>query len=151
MRGGGEELQQGIAFADFMQAGAERGDGLVVRVQQAPLRQQRVHERIPDRAFDRLTKIGARDQEGVDVDPVGIEREAGPLEFLVVDGHQNEVDIGFCPDGVVGEAPAENGGENGAVLTDLRHEIVERRGEFLADGLGRLGVHSALATSTAKV
>jgi hypothetical protein len=40
----GEELHPRVALADLVQAGAECGDGLVVRVEQTSLGQQRVHE-----------------------------------------------------------------------------------------------------------
>jgi hypothetical protein len=76
------------------------------------------------------------------VDAIGIEREVGPFELLVVDGDQDEIDIGLGPDGVVREAAAEDGGEDRAILADLRDEIVERPGELLLDGLSRLDMPS---------
>ena len=40
-----------------LQPRAQIGDRLVVRVEQPPLRQKRVHERVADRALDRLAKL----------------------------------------------------------------------------------------------
>jgi hypothetical protein len=97
-----------------------------------------VHERIAYRAFDGFAELRARDQERVYVDPIRIERQVGPFELLVVDGDQDEVDIGLGPDGVVREAAAEDGGEDRAIPLDLGDEIVERPGELFLDGFGRL-------------
>ena len=138
----GEELQQGVALADLMQARAEGGDGLVMRIEQAPLGEQRVHERIAYGAFDGLAELRARDQERVDVDPIRIERQVGLFELLIVNRDQHQVDIGLGPDGVVREAAAEYGRQDRAIPFHLGDEIVERLGEFLLDGFGRLDIPS---------
>ena len=138
----GEELHLRVALADLVQPGAEGGDGLVMRVEQASLGEQRVHERVADRAFDGLAELRARHQERVDVDAVRIERQVGPFELLVVDGDQHQVDIGLRPDGVVRQAAAEDGRQDRPIPFDLRDEIVERLGELLLDGFGRLDMPS---------
>jgi hypothetical protein len=101
-----------------------------------------VHERIPYGAFDGLTELRARYQERVDVDPIRVEREVGLFELLIVDGDQDQVDIGPGPDGVVREAAAEYGRQDRAIPSDLRDEIVERLGELLLDGFSRLNIPS---------
>jgi hypothetical protein len=76
------------------------------------------------------------------VDAIRIEGEVCPFELLVVDGDQHQVDIGLGPYGVVREAAAKYGRQDRAVPSDLRDEIVERLGELLLDGSGRLNMPS---------
>ena len=61
--------------AELAQPFAQTRDRLVVRVEQPALGQERVHERVLDGAFDRPPELGARHQERVDVDAVGVERK----------------------------------------------------------------------------
>ena len=134
VRAGGEELNLRVALADLVQPGAETGDGLVMGIQQPPLGQQRMHERVADRAFDGLAELGPRHQERVDVHATGVQRQARLLHLLIVDGHQRQVDVGLRPDGIVRQAAAEDGRQDRAVLFHLLHQIVERLGELLLDG-----------------
>ena len=77
-----EELHLRVALADLAQPGAEIGDRLIVRVEQPPFGQERVHERVADRAFDRLAELRARHEERVDVDPVRVQRQVRRSTFL---------------------------------------------------------------------
>ncbi len=134
-RGRGQKLHLGVALANLVEPGAEGGDRLVMRVEQPPFRQQRMHEGIADGAFDRLAELRPRHQECMDVDSVGVKRQARCLQLLIVYRHQRQVDVGLRPDGIVREAAAEDGGQDRAVLFHLRDEDVERLGELLPDGL----------------
>ena len=137
-RRGSEEGDAAVAIAHLGQRLEQRRDGLVVCVQEAPLREQGVYERVPDRAFDGPAELGARHQEGVDVHAVRIERDAVGLDLPVVDGDEGEVDIGSSPDEVVREAAAEDRREDRLVLANLLDERVERGGEGCAN---RVGIH----------
>ena len=61
---------------------AEVGDRRVVRVEQPALGEERVHERVVQRAFDRLAELGARHEDRVNVHAVGIERTIDGSTFL---------------------------------------------------------------------
>ncbi len=74
-RGRAQELDLLVARAELVQPFAQPGDRLVVRVQQPPLGEQRVHERVLDGSLDRPPELGARDQERMHVDPIGVERD----------------------------------------------------------------------------
>ena len=67
------------------------------------------------------------------VHAVGVERDGRALDVAVVDRHQQEIDVRLLLHGVVGQAAAEDGGEDGAVLLDLGNERIERVGELLMD------------------
>ena len=73
------------------------------------------------------------------VEAVSVQRAPGVLEFSVVDGHEQQIDVRLVPDLVVRQAAAEDRGENGAIVLDLRDERIERRAELLLD---RLVVHA---------
>ena len=129
-----QKLQLCVALADLIQPGAEAGDGFVMRVQQPPFRQQRVHEGIADGALNRLPELRPRHQERVDVHSTGVERDAGLVHLLVVDGHERQVDVRLFPDGIVRKAAAENGRQDRTVPFHLRDKFIERLSESLLDG-----------------
>ena len=52
-----QELHLRVALADLAQPGAEIGDRLIMGVEQPPLGQERVHERVADRPFDQSCGI----------------------------------------------------------------------------------------------
>ena len=52
----------------------------------------------PERVF---TALRAREEKRVHVDSVGVEADAIVVGLLVVDGHQQQVDIGLGPDRIV--------------------------------------------------
>ena len=131
-----QELDLPVASADLAQPLAEVRDGLVVRVEQPPFREQRVHERVVERALDDRPKLSARHQKGVHVDPVGIDRDRIGGAFLFVDRHERQVDVGLRPDRIVRQAAAENRGEHRSILPDLLDQRVERSGELLLNGFG---------------
>ena len=131
--GGTQQLEPGIPIANLVQPLAQVGDRLVVRVQEAALRQQRVRERVVNRPFDGVAKLRARHQDGVHVDAVGIERQAPGLHALVIHGDENQIDVGAVPHCVVRQAAAENGRQHGRILTHLCDERVERCGESMPD------------------
>ena len=125
--GGAQELNLLVARAKIAQAFAEPGNRLVVGIQEPTLGEQRMDERVLHGSFDGPPKLGTRYEEGVDVDALGVERDRSRRHLAVVDRHQHEVDVGFRPDGVVGQAAAEERGENAPVLPDLLDEGVEGR------------------------
>ena len=104
----------------------------IVRVEQPALGQERVHERVADRALDDLPELRARDEQRVDVHAVRVERLVAGRDLLVVDRHQHEIDVGLLPDGVVRQAAAENRRENRAIPLDLLDQRRERRREIAA-------------------
>ncbi len=55
-----QELYLRVALADFPQPRAEFGDRLIMSVEQPPLGQERVHERVADRPFHRLAELRPR-------------------------------------------------------------------------------------------
>ena len=118
----------------IVQLRAHGRDGCIVGVEQPSLGEERMHERIADGAFGDLAEIGARHQHRVDVDAVGVEGQVAVHGLLVVDSYQQQVDVGLGPDGVVGQAAAEDGGQNGPVVLDLLDEYVQSIAEFLPDG-----------------
>ena len=65
----------GVALADCLEPGVEIRDRRVVRVEEAPLGEERVRERLADRAFDGLPELRARHQEGMDVHAVRIQSD----------------------------------------------------------------------------
>jgi hypothetical protein len=67
----------------------------------------------------------------VHVHAIGVERDVGVAAEFVVDGDQQQVDIGLLPDAVVREAPAEERGQDRAIVLELRQKGVERGGEFV--------------------
>ena len=73
----------------------------------------------------------ARNQERVHVDAIRVERHRSRRHLAVVDRHEDEVDVGLRPDGIVSQAAAEERGQDAAILLHLGHERVERRGERL--------------------
>ena len=138
-----QRLQLAIALADALQTPAEIGNGLVVRVEQAALGQQRVHERTAQRAFDEPPELRARRQRRVHVEAVGVEGDGPARHLLVVDGHEHQVDIRFFPHGVVRQAAAQDGGQDGAVLADLGDERVEGAAELVGNrGVGHVPQNS---------
>jgi hypothetical protein len=70
---GTEQRDLAIALTHLMERGAESGDGLVVRVEQSSLHEERVQERVPHRPFDHLPEFGTRDEDRVDVHTIGVE------------------------------------------------------------------------------
>ena len=124
-----------VAAAERMERVAEIGDGRVVRIQQAALGEQRVHERVAQRAFDRLTKLRPGHQDGVDVDAVRRQGDVRGRHPFVINRDEHEVDIGLFPDRVMRQAAAEDGGQHGVVFADLTDKDVERFGEATFDGL----------------
>ena len=69
-----------------------------------------------------LRNSAARQEEGVDVHPVRVERQVSCLHLLVVDRHEYQVDVGLGPDLVVRQAAAEDRRQDGAVLLHLLDE-----------------------------
>ena len=74
-------------------------------------------------------------EQGVHVDPVGIDRQIGGLDVFVVNGDEHQIDVGLLPDDVVGEAAAEHRGQDRSVVLDVVDQRVEGGREPLADGL----------------
>ena len=109
------------------------GEALVVRVEQSSLRQERMHERVPQRPFDGSAEIRARHQHGVHVHAVRVQRHTVRRNLLVIDRDEDEVDVGLGPHGVVREAAAQDGGEHGLVAFHLLDECVEGDSEILTD------------------
>ena len=129
--GGPQKLDLLVAGAELVQPFAQPRDRGVVGVEEAALGEQRVHERVLHRALDHAPELGARNQEGVHVDALGVERHRSGRHFAVVDRHEDEVDVGLRPDGIVGQAAAEERGQDAAILPHLGHEGVEGGGECL--------------------
>jgi hypothetical protein len=129
-----EELHLPVALAQRAQPGAEVGDRPVVGVEQPALGQERVHERVADRALDHFAELRARQEERVHVDPVRVERQVRPVYLPVVDRDEHQVDVGLRPHGVVGQAAAEDGREDGAVGFHLLDQGIERCGGLSLDG-----------------
>ncbi len=96
--------------------------------EQPPLGQERMHERVADRPFRGLAELCPRHEDGVDVHPVGIERQVSGLHLLVVDGHEHQIDIRLGPYLVVGQAATEDRRQDRAVLLHLLDERLERLG-----------------------
>ena len=90
-----------------------------------------------------LRNCGARHEERVDVDAVGVERHVRRRHLLVVDRDEHQVDVGLRPDRVVRQAAAEDGREDGAVPLDLLDQRLEGDGKLLFDGRGLHGVARA--------
>src|SRR5262245_23657584 len=98
-----------------------------------------MHEGVVNRAFDRLAELSAWHEERMNVHPVRVKRQSSRGRLLVVNRHEHEVNVGLCPDGVVRQAAAEDGRENGVVLFYLLDERSKRFSELL---LGRPVVHT---------
>ena len=104
-------------------------------------------------AFDHLPERGARLHEHVDVYVVLQERGAfGYLvvipafpakQVLVVPGDDDQVDIGFLPHPVGGEAAEENRRQHVPVFPRLAYKGSEGRLEFPLNGRGR-GFHRGI-------
>ena len=84
-------------------------------------------------AFDQLAEAGAREQEGMHVDVVGIERPHAGSDAAVINRDQGEVDVGAFPDAVVGEAAAEQYREDAAIAPQAFEERFEGAGEPFLD------------------
>ena len=69
-----------------------------------------------------LAEFCPRNEDGVDVHPVRIERQVACLDLLVVDGHEHQIDVRLGPDLVVRQAAAEDRRQDGAVLLHLLDE-----------------------------
>ena len=92
-----------------------------------------MHEGVANGAFGGLAEIGARHQDGVHIDSVRVETEALPGGLLIVDGHQQQIDIGLRPDGIVREAAAQNRGQNGGIALHLLDKCGEGDVELILD------------------
>jgi hypothetical protein len=103
-------------------------DRRIVRIQQPPLGEKRVRERVGDRAFHGLPELRTWHEQRVNVHPVGVQGDVTGLHLLVVNGDEHEVDVGLCPDGVMRQTAAEDRGQDRAILFDLFDEVVERCG-----------------------
>src|SRR5262245_13410318 len=90
-----------------------------------------MHERVADRAFDRLAEPRASHKEGVNIHPISIERNIRSVGFLVVYRNENQIDVGSGPYRVVREAAAENGREDRRIHFYLLDECIERFVELL--------------------
>jgi hypothetical protein len=104
-------------------------------VEQAALGEQRVHERVAQRAFDRPPKLSPGHQDGVHVDAVRRQGHVRRRHSLVINRDEHEVDVGLLPDGVVRQAAAKDGGQHRAVFADLADKDIERIGVAAFDGL----------------
>ena len=124
---GGQELELRVALADVAESAAEVGDRSVVRVEQPPLGQQRMHERVADRALDRLAKLRrAASRNAWTFTPSALRESAARSSLTpVVDGDEDQVDVGFGPDGVVRQAAAQNRGEDRPVEFHLLHQPIQ--------------------------
>ena len=134
-----QELALRVALADLGEPDEMVRDGVVMRVEQPAPCEERMPERLANGALGHLPEFGPGNEHGVDVHTVCVQRQAGRIEHLVVDRHEHEVDVRLCPDGVVGEAAAEDGREDGPVVPHLLDQAVERLRERLAD---RDGAHA---------
>ena len=70
-------------------------------------------------------------QERVHVQAIGVERNRVWRLLAVVGRHEDQVDVGLRPDGIVGQAAAEKGSQHAPILLYLGDELIERRGERL--------------------
>ena len=87
-----------------------------------------MNERVLKRSFDGPPELGPRNQEGVNVDAIGIERDrSGRTTLLSSIVTSIEVDVGLRPDGIVRQAAAEERGQDAPILLDLVDECVEGR------------------------
>ena len=71
------------------------------------------------------------------VDAAGVEIQAVPIDFSVIEGDEQQVDVGLGPNGIVGEASTQHGGENRAILLHLLDEFIESGVESVPDLSGR--------------
>ena len=92
-----------------------------------------MHERIADRPFRRLSKFCSRNEQGMDVHPVGIEGEVSRRHLLVIDGHEHQIDVGLGPHLVVRQATTKDRRQDRSVLLHLLDEGTERLLEPLFD------------------
>jgi hypothetical protein len=104
-------------------------------------------EGVLQRPVDHLAEFRPRHEQGVDVDAIGVEGQVGRLYVFVVDGHEQQIDIGLLPDNVVGEAAAEQDRQDRAIPTDVIDQSVECRREALADRL-LIGGHEVIVDRT---
>src|SRR3954452_18049067 len=107
-----------------------------------------MRKRVVRRPLDALAELGARHQQRVHVDAVGVERRVARVHFPIVDRDQHQVDIRTRPDEIVRQAAAEDRREHRAILFDPIDERVERRREPLPRGLPR---HALTRESKPKV
>jgi hypothetical protein len=115
-RGRAEQLHLVVATSVFAKTSTQFDDRLFVGVEKPPLGQKRFRERITDRPFHRLTRVGPRNDQGVYVHPGGIERQVACFHLFVVDGHKHQVDVGLGLHRVVREAATRDRRQDGAVL-----------------------------------
>ena len=85
--------------------------------------------------------LRALHQQGMHVDPVGVERHAALPPERVVHRDQEQIDVGLFPDAVVRQAATEERAQNRAITLQLGHEGVERGGECGAAGVAGRNLH----------
>src|SRR5262249_33607724 len=116
---GAEKLHLRIAVADLCESLAEIRNRRIVRIEQPALRKERVHEGVMNRTFNRLAELRSRHEKRMDVDAARVQRHIGGVELPVVDSYKYQINVRLRPYRVVGEASAENRGNDGTITLDL--------------------------------